>query len=63
MLANEERSSLVYHMNSNEENKFDKINIRTQCYKTFYSRNLQLFIKNWSVFLWQASQPSLTSAS
>ncbi len=45
MLANEERSSLIYHMNSNEENKFDKINIRTQCYKTFYSRNLQLFIK------------------
>jgi hypothetical protein len=55
MLANEERSSLVYDMNSNEENKLYKIiNIRTQCYKTFYSRNLQLFIKNWSVFFWQA---------
>ncbi len=46
MLANEESNSLVYDMNSNEENKFDEINIRTQCYKTFYSRNLQLFIKN-----------------
>ena len=59
MLANEERSSLVYDMNSNEENKFDKIiNIRTQCYKTFYSRNLQLFVKKLKYFS-LTSLPSL----
>jgi hypothetical protein len=33
--------------------KQQNFNFRAQCYKTFYSRNLQILVISWSVCPWQ----------
>ncbi len=44
MIASYKHSSLLGLVVSDEEKKFDNIEARAQCYKTFSVRNLQIFL-------------------
>ncbi len=39
-----DQNTLAY--SAEDENKFYKMETRDQCYKTFYGRNLRMFIKS-----------------
>ncbi len=47
-------SSLVQKFVNHGRKKFYNIEPWTQCYKTFYGRNLRAFVINMSICQWQA---------
>jgi hypothetical protein len=54
MLAREKHSSLLCNSVSDEaQKKFYNFDTRVLYYKTFYGRNLRIFVKSYSVCPWQ----------
>jgi hypothetical protein len=51
------RSSLLQTAINYEHKKFYNSNTRAQCYKTFYGRNLLIFVISYSVCSWQDFSP------
>jgi hypothetical protein len=55
--------SLLGLIASNKGKKFDNIDTWCQHYKTFYIRDLQMFLISWSVCPWQAFLTNLMFVS